>query len=96
MAENNDVNMILEIFLYNDLANISDMQESLRFPIGFRSLIRTAVINNIPTLRFPSDLREILVDYILVRERGDFLRLKRLANHQITRGLKKQRREFFR
>lgn len=96
MAANDDVNDILEIFLYDNLANITNDRHSIRFPIGLNGLIRAAVIDHVNDLAFPADFHELLVEYVLVRERGDYWRLGLLQRNRVSQGIKKQRREFFR
>jgi len=95
MAVQEDVLNLLNVFLVNNLSSIANDRRGLQFPMGFQAFIQKEVVNNVEGLQFPSDLREIFVNYILVQEQSNPTRLER-ANPMRHAGIKKQRREFFR
>lgn len=66
MAMGSDERDILEVFLILNLSNIAQNSPYVFAPLGLQSFIDTVTIDNVRNLNFPSDLRDLLVNYILV------------------------------
>lgn len=68
MAIARDVRDILDVFIIENFAKISNFQENVVVPAGLQEFITIETVNNIRDLNFPRDVREILVNYILVKK----------------------------
>lgn len=66
MALGSDERDILEVFTILNLSNIARNSPFVFAPLGLQSFINTITIDNVRNLNFPSDLRDLLVNYILV------------------------------
>lgn len=71
MAMGEDERDILDIFVILNLSNIARESPFVMAPLGFQQYIDTVVIDNTRTNVFPSDIRDLLVNYILVNQVGD-------------------------
>lgn len=68
MAIASDERDILDVFLISNLANIAQNSPFVSAPLGFQEFIDTITIDNVRSLNFPSDVRDLLVNYILVNQ----------------------------
>jgi hypothetical protein len=68
LAVKKDVLDILDVFVIVNLSNISNNEQNVIVPLGFEDFINTQVINNVKSIQIPSDLRNLLVNYILVNK----------------------------
>lgn len=68
MAITSDQHDILEVFLIINLANIANNNPFVSAPLGIQNFIDTVTIDNVSTMTFPSDIRDLLVNYILTRQ----------------------------
>lgn len=75
MAVGADEHDILEVFVIQNLANISQNSPFVAAPLGLQVLIDTITIDNVAGLRFSSDIQELLTNYILVRRAGENTRI---------------------
>lgn len=71
MAMGADERDILDVFVILNLPNIARDSSYVLAPLGLQQYIDTVVINNTNTTVFPSDIRDLLVNYILVEQLGD-------------------------
>lgn len=68
MAIASDERDILDVFLIQNLANIAQNSPFVTAPLGIQEFLDTITIDNVVGLNFPSDVRDLLVNYILVRQ----------------------------
>lgn len=71
MAIKSDEHDILEVFVITNLANIAENSPFVAAPLGLQNFIDTVTVDNVSNLNFPSDIRDLLVNYILTRQLGD-------------------------
>lgn len=71
MALGRDEHDIMDIFLIQNLANIANNSQFISAPSGFMQFIDVTTYNNVRQLGFPSDLNQLLVNYILINQTGD-------------------------
>lgn len=71
MALGRDERDILDVFVILNLPNIARESLFVAAPLGLQQYIDTIVIENTNTTVFPSDIRDLLVNYILVNQLGD-------------------------
>lgn len=62
---------ILDVFLILNLPNMVRESVFVTAPLGFQEFIDIITIDNLNSLGFRSDLRDVLVDYILTRQIRD-------------------------
>lgn len=72
MAIKRDVRTILDVFLISNLATIANFGTNLNTPRGLQKFIDTETVNNVKKINFPSDLANLLENYILTRQLGIF------------------------
>lgn len=63
-----DVRDILDVFVIQNLAAIANNEQFVNVPLGFQDFINTEVVNNVNNINLPSDLRNLLENYILVNK----------------------------
>ncbi|MBP2631340.1 MAG: hypothetical protein H6Q70_1968 [Firmicutes bacterium] len=68
LAVKKDVLDILDVFVIVNLSNIANNEQNVNVPLGFEDFINTQVVNNVNSIQIPSDLRNLLVNYILVNK----------------------------
>lgn len=83
MAIASDERDILDVFLIQNLANIAQNSPFVAAPLGIQEFIDTITIDNVVGLNFPSDVRDLLVNYILVRQ----IRSLSRTNQNIGQGI---------
>lgn len=71
MAISSDEHDLLDVFLIINLPNIANNNFFVSAPLGFQQFVDTVVVDNVSALNFPSDIRELLVNYILTRQVPD-------------------------
>lgn len=68
MAVSKSVLDILDVFVIVNLPNIANNEQFVNVPLGLENFINTETINNVKSIQIPSDLRNLLENYILVNK----------------------------
>ncbi|WP_177505988.1 hypothetical protein [Anaerosinus sp.] len=68
MAIARDTRDILDVFIIANFSKIANFQENVVVPLGLQDFITIETVDNIRDLNFPRDVRELLVNYILVKK----------------------------
>ena len=68
MAIARDTRDILDVFIIANFSKIANFQENVVVPLGLQDFITIETVDNIQDLNFPRDVRELLVNYILVKK----------------------------
>lgn len=68
MAVPSDVHDILDVFTVSNLPALATFSPILRVPAGIISFIDTEAVDKLQNINLPADYREILVNYVLVRQ----------------------------
>lgn len=68
MAIATDERDILDVYLILNLSSIANNTLFVSVPPGFQEFIDTVTVDNVRMLAFPSDVRDLLVNYILTRQ----------------------------
>ena len=63
-----DTRDILDVFIIANLATVANNSGNVIVPLGFQDFIDVETVNHIRDLNFPTDIRELLVNYILVKQ----------------------------
>lgn len=68
LAVSKSVLDILDVFVIVNLPNIANNEQFVNVPLGLENFINTETVNNVKSIQLPSDLRNLLVNYILVNK----------------------------
>ena len=71
LAVSKDVLDILDVFVILNLSTIANNEQVVNVPLGLENFINTETINNVKSIQLPSDLRNLLVNYILINKIND-------------------------
>jgi len=60
-----DARDIVDVFVITNLDNLVTNNPNVNVPAGLQNFINASVVNNLDTLQFPSDIRQLLATFIL-------------------------------